>query len=126
MTSLFSMVWTLSSPPGAANCRRIDKQLVADTQLRQSISFEGPAPTSNQSSIVVRLSVGQKNLQTCKLQPKISRYFVQSLTHALFPTTMAPSAIIAPSILSADFAKLGEDCARTMDQGADWLHVDIM
>ncbi|KAH8675662.1 ribulose-phosphate 3-epimerase [Xylariales sp. PMI_506] len=39
---------------------------------------------------------------------------------------MAPRAIIAPSILSADFAQLGADCARTMEQGADWLHVDIM
>ncbi|KAL7628701.1 RIBULOSE-phosphate 3-epimerase [Parahypoxylon ruwenzoriense] len=39
---------------------------------------------------------------------------------------MAPKAIIAPSILSADFAQLGADCVRTMDQGADWLHVDIM
>ncbi|XDG07134.1 hypothetical protein ABKA04_006749 [Annulohypoxylon sp. FPYF3050] len=39
---------------------------------------------------------------------------------------MAPKAIIAPSILSADFAQLGADCKRTMDQGADWLHVDIM
>ena len=39
---------------------------------------------------------------------------------------MAPNAIIAPSILSADFAQLGADCARTIEQGADWLHVDIM
>jgi ribulose-phosphate 3-epimerase len=39
---------------------------------------------------------------------------------------MAPEAIIAPSILSADFANLGEECARTIRQGADWLHVDIM
>ncbi|KAK8088915.1 hypothetical protein PG997_003876 [Apiospora hydei] len=39
---------------------------------------------------------------------------------------MAPKAIIAPSILSADFAQLGADCVRTMEQGADWLHVDIM
>ncbi|CAI4213702.1 unnamed protein product [Parascedosporium putredinis] len=39
---------------------------------------------------------------------------------------MAPPAIIAPSILSADFAKLGEECSRTIAQGADWLHVDIM
>lgn len=39
---------------------------------------------------------------------------------------MAPPAIIAPSILSADFGQLGADCARTMEQGADWLHVDIM
>ncbi|KAJ9137886.1 Ribulose-phosphate 3-epimerase [Pleurostoma richardsiae] len=39
---------------------------------------------------------------------------------------MAPSAIIAPSILSADFGTLGPECAKTMKQGADWLHVDIM
>ncbi|KAK4674235.1 RIBULOSE-phosphate 3-epimerase [Podospora pseudopauciseta] len=39
---------------------------------------------------------------------------------------MAPKAIIAPSILSADFADLGAACSRTIKQGADWLHVDIM
>ncbi|EXJ78417.1 ribulose-phosphate 3-epimerase [Capronia coronata CBS 617.96] len=39
---------------------------------------------------------------------------------------MSPPAIIAPSILSADFAALGEACSTTMSQGADWLHVDIM
>lgn len=39
---------------------------------------------------------------------------------------MSPPAIIAPSILSADFANLGHDCSRTIEQGADWLHVDIM
>jgi len=39
---------------------------------------------------------------------------------------MSPAAIIAPSILSADFAALGADCSKTIDNGADWLHVDIM
>jgi ribulose-phosphate 3-epimerase len=34
--------------------------------------------------------------------------------------------IIAPSLLSADFARLGEE-VRALDQaGADWLHVDVM
>ncbi|KAJ4372144.1 RIBULOSE-phosphate 3-epimerase [Neocucurbitaria cava] len=39
---------------------------------------------------------------------------------------MSPPAIIAPSILSADFGALGRACSDTIEQGADWLHVDIM
>ena len=33
---------------------------------------------------------------------------------------------ILPSILSANFARLGEDVARMEAGGADWLHVDVM
>jgi ribulose-phosphate 3-epimerase len=33
---------------------------------------------------------------------------------------------IAPSILSADFARLGEQVVAAKEAGADWLHVDVM
>ena len=33
---------------------------------------------------------------------------------------------IAPSILSADFARLGEEVARMDRAGADWIHIDVM
>ncbi|MCU0800604.1 MAG: ribulose-phosphate 3-epimerase [Rhodobacteraceae bacterium] len=33
---------------------------------------------------------------------------------------------IAPSILAADFAAFGAECRAIEDQGADWVHVDVM
>ena len=33
---------------------------------------------------------------------------------------------IAPSILSADFARLGEEVRHVIDAGADWIHFDVM
>ncbi len=33
---------------------------------------------------------------------------------------------IAPSILSADFARLGEEVRQVIDAGADWIHFDVM
>lgn len=34
--------------------------------------------------------------------------------------------LLAPSILSADFARLGEQCREALEAGADWIHVDVM
>ncbi|WP_028357557.1 ribulose-phosphate 3-epimerase [Brackiella oedipodis] len=35
-------------------------------------------------------------------------------------------AVIAPSILSADFARLGEEVQNVIKAGADWIHFDVM
>jgi ribulose-phosphate 3-epimerase len=37
-----------------------------------------------------------------------------------------PAPLIAPSILSADFAKLGEEVRAIDEAGADWIHIDVM
>ena len=37
-----------------------------------------------------------------------------------------PAVKIAPSILSADFARLGEEVAAICDAGCDYVHVDVM
>lgn len=34
--------------------------------------------------------------------------------------------LIAPSILSANFARLGEEVDRVLESGADWIHFDVM
>jgi len=39
---------------------------------------------------------------------------------------MPGPVLIAPSILSADFAKLGEEIRAIDSAGADWIHVDVM
>jgi ribulose-phosphate 3-epimerase len=39
---------------------------------------------------------------------------------------MSPPAIIAPSILSADFAALGDACSDLMRHNAQWIHIDVM
>lgn len=39
---------------------------------------------------------------------------------------MASSYVIAPSILSADFAHLGQEVKDVLDAGADWIHFDVM
>lgn len=39
---------------------------------------------------------------------------------------MADAIKIAPSLLSADFARLGDEAQAVLDAGADWLHVDAM
>ncbi|HQR83999.1 MAG TPA: ribulose-phosphate 3-epimerase [Polynucleobacter sp.] len=39
---------------------------------------------------------------------------------------MSKDYIIAPSILSADFARLGDEVKNVLDAGADWIHFDVM
>lgn len=39
---------------------------------------------------------------------------------------MATSTIIAPSVLSADFSRLGDEVESVVNAGADWIHLDVM
>ncbi|TCD13393.1 ribulose-phosphate 3-epimerase [Oricola cellulosilytica] len=39
---------------------------------------------------------------------------------------MSRKTIIAPSVLSADFSRLGDEIEAVMRAGADWIHLDVM
>ena len=39
---------------------------------------------------------------------------------------MRPRTIIAPSVLSADFSRLGDEVEAVVEAGADWIHLDVM
>jgi ribulose-phosphate 3-epimerase len=39
---------------------------------------------------------------------------------------VSDNVIIAPSILSADFSRLGEEVRHVVEAGADWIHLDVM
>ncbi|MBD1874084.1 ribulose-phosphate 3-epimerase [Nodosilinea sp. FACHB-131] len=41
-------------------------------------------------------------------------------------TSSHKSVVISPSILSADFSRLGEEIKAADEAGADWIHVDVM
>lgn len=62
----------------------------------------------------------------------LARWYIGLEPGALDSTMIDPFTqnqqlpLIAPSILAADFANLGDDCRAAMDAGADLLHVDIM
>ncbi len=51
------------------------------------------------------------------MSPAIYRYFHRKVNRM---------KLIAPSILSADFSKLGDEIRAVEDAGADWIHVDVM
>ena len=52
------------------------------------------------------------------------RFVVASV--AVNATQKCDERIIAPSLLAADFSKIGAEVARAVDAGADWLHLDVM
>ena len=48
------------------------------------------------------------------------------VTVICFINLMTNKYVIAPSILSADFSRLGEEIEACSSAGADWVHVDVM
>src|SRR5215467_11566684 len=56
--------------------------------------------------------------------PVIAGLYSPCQNPALNP--MAKPVLIAPSILSADFSKLGAEIEAIEAAGADWVHVDVM
>lgn len=53
--------------------------------------------------------------------------FLQIFVHVKKMPSQTPNqAIIAPSILAADFTRLGQEVHDVLEAGADWIHFDVM
>jgi ribulose-phosphate 3-epimerase len=62
-----------------------------------------------------------QNLCAVACAPSLQRYGENKPMN-----TPSPAYVIAPSILSADFACLGQEVRSVIDAGADWIHFDVM
>jgi ribulose-phosphate 3-epimerase len=86
-------------------------------------SFQKALPAVNHSvQLYLYYNFPKHCYYASSLSQLLSSIYSPSITYPI----MSPPAIIAPSILSADFAVLGNECSTKIAQGADWLHVDIM
>jgi len=91
------------------------------------------AALSSATFLSARTAVQGKTLKASRAAPVAKRaaFKVQAVAHR--PTGNARvdacdfnSIIVSPSILSANFAKLGEQVKAVDEAGADWIHVDAM
>lgn len=53
-------------------------------------------------------------------------FFFITFLRSLEMATPCCKSMIGPSILNADIGKLAEECQRFLDNGADFLHLDVM
>ena len=64
------------------------------------------------------------------LQSRIASIFSSHLAPSCFHDAVIPKTyldrVIAPSLLAANFSKVGEETTRAINAGADWLHLDVM
>ena len=63
------------------------------------------------------------------MRGSLYQWYQRSLqsTYPLAQSVMSTKPlVISPSILSADFSRLGEDVKAVDEAGADWIHVDVM
>ncbi len=90
----------------------------------------GHVAHSSEKSLIVQC--GKGSLELLEVQPEsrakmpIEEYLRGYPVKPGINSVSKPKFLIAPSILSADFARLGEEIAAVEKAGADWIHVDVM
>eukprot|EP00218_Dolichomastix_sp_CCMP3274_P014767 CAMPEP_0170132862 /NCGR_PEP_ID=MMETSP0033_2-20121228/913_1 /TAXON_ID=195969 /ORGANISM="Dolichomastix tenuilepis, Strain CCMP3274" /LENGTH=266 /DNA_ID=CAMNT_0010368311 /DNA_START=18 /DNA_END=818 /DNA_ORIENTATION=+ len=73
----------------------------------------------------MKTSMLGKSLRSAR-PARVQRQAVAAMASSRVDASDKSDIIVSPSILSADFAKLGEQVKAVDEAGADWIHVDVM
>ena len=97
-----------------------ENEAVVDAFLRESKDFRNALP----ADLPGRARAGARSRRPPALPAAPPRH--RRLLRRAPGAAVVSAPRIAPSILSADFAKLGDEVAAVERAGADWIHVDVM
>jgi ribulose-phosphate 3-epimerase len=99
-------------------------QRIKSLELNQNLKLK---PVFGQAHRLPQSKYRIENSATFGLKLEKLLKFLQNLNFRRHIVTMSQkSLVISPSILSADFGRLGEEIRAVDAAGADWIHVDVM
>ncbi|CAE8584435.1 unnamed protein product [Polarella glacialis] len=132
ISATFGCAAAFVASPAPQNLRATSVAGHASSSASSSSSAAGPGSSLGgvAAAAVGVMAAGAGALRRRKAGPAASARGVVAL-HAENPRvaklrTMPKTVQVSPSILSADFAKLGEEVGNVLKAGADWVHVDVM
>lgn len=93
---------------------------------REKIAVTGLSNVKLRQHLTYPLDIATQDSKTHAYAPVRYRHKSPQTTRRSRKHNMNPTYRIAPSILSADFARLGEEVRAVAAAGADWIHFDVM
>ena len=117
---------TLQMPDSWGAMSTPARQLLTQLGVRDvQIVLRSRSPPARQGTVVGQTPVGGRD-RSCPAPPVQLRVAGAAAERRNRGSARHERVRIAPSILSADFARLADEIAMLEAGGADWIHVDVM